>query len=377
MTRVLLLATVESAEKTRESVRRREGPRREYLELADLFGADVIDSSAMRDHPTARWLARFTVRGAGHAWLASRLIKNYDVVFSDGEHIGLPLAMMLKGRRDRPRHVMIGHRLSSWKKRFLTPLVCDGIDAVIVHSGRQLEHAVQGGGFTPSQVYLTPYSIDTEFWQPQPPGSEQLIVSCGIEQRDYSCLIDAVRDLPISVCVGAMSHWSRDRNRLRGRALPANMTVDAYDYVQLQQLYCQSRMVVVPLRATDFQAGITTILEAMAMGRPVVVTRAPGQQETVVGPLWGADQTRWPTEGPPAEDSTGLYVPVDNADALRAAIVYLLERPELAAVLGANGRRYVEQHTSLGLYVRRLAGVISPDPATLGLIAGSAASASQ
>lgn len=364
---------MDSAEQAREAVRRGEAPQREYLELADLLDADVIDDSEVQRDPTARRLARLTARGAGHAWLASRLLKNYDAVFSDGEHIGLLLAMMMRGGQDRPHHAMIGHRMSTSKKRLLTPMARGGIDALIVHASRQLEYAVHGGGFNPSQVYLTPYSVDTGFWRPQPAGDEQLIVSCGMEQRDYHCLIDAVRDLPIRVCVGAMSHWSRDRNRLRGRAIPANMTVEAYDYLQLRELYAASRLVVVPLRDTDFQAGITTILEAMAMGKPVIVTRAAGQHETVVGPLWGADQTTWPAGGPSAEDSTGLYVPVGSAEALRSAIIYLLERPELASVLGVNGRRYVEQHANLDTYTRRLAGIISPAYATRPRIADSPA----
>jgi hypothetical protein len=45
---------------------------------------------------------------------------------------------------------------------------------------------------------------------------------------------------------------------------------------------------------------------------------------------------------------------------MRSAIVYLLERPELAAVLGGNARRFVEEHMSLEEFVTRLAAVIDP-----------------
>jgi glycosyltransferase involved in cell wall biosynthesis len=285
---------------------------------------------------------------------------DYDAVFSDGEHIGLLLGALLARKDIRPSHVMIGHHLSSWRKRALTHLGRQGIDSVIVHSTAQFRFAVRNLKFLPTRVHLVPYSVDTDFWQPAPPSEEPLIVSCGMEHRDYDCLIKAVRDLPVSVCVGAMSHWSRDGNRLRGKLVPSNMTVDSYNFAELRQLYARSRFVVVPLRPTDFQAGITTILEAMAMGRAVIVTHTEGQSETVTGPLWNAEESGWPAYGPPPEGSTGIYVPAGDAGALRGAIVHLLQRPELAAVIGANGRRFAERHANLDLYVRRLASIIDP-----------------
>lgn len=360
MKRILLQVSTENADAARAQVLAGVAPRREYLELADLLQADILDQSSVREHRGSRRVARFGPRGAGHAWRTKGLLGDYDAVFSDGEHIGLLLGAMIARRKNRFAHTMIGHRMSPWRKRILAPLAKDGIDALIVHASSQLQYAVQKLRYPPADVYLIPYYVDTDFWQPESSPPQRLIVSGGIEQRDYACLIDAVRNLPLSVTVAAMSHWSRDRNRIRGRVIPDNMTVSGYDYVQLRQLYAQSCFVVVSLRQTDFQAGITTILEAMAMGKAVIATRTDGQTDTVVGPLWGAGEDAWPNYGPPAGESTGIYVPVGDAEALRSAILYLLHRPELAAVMGNNGRRYVEQRANLELYVRRLASIIDP-----------------
>lgn len=360
MGKVLFLITADDCETARQQVQQRISPGKDYLHLADALKADVLDLAAVRADPMARRLDRFLRRGAGHAWLASRIIADYDTVFSDGEHIGLPLGVMLTRKRHRSRHVMIGHRLSAWKKRPLAAWAKDGIDALIVHCVSQLEFAIHTLRVDPGHVYLLPYQVDVDFWQPQPGPEELLIVSCGLEQRDYTTLIEAVRDLPVGVRVGAMSHWSRDQNRLKGKNVPANVTVGGYNYVQLRHVYSRARFVVVPIRDVDFQAGITTILEAMAMGKAVIATRTRGQRETVVGPLWSADQNAWTADGPSPEDSTGIYVPPGDSGGLRSAIVYLLERPELAAVLGCNGRRFVEGHANLDKYVRRLAAVIDP-----------------
>jgi len=81
--------------------------------------------------------------------------------------------------------------------------------------------------------------------------------------------------------IGAASHWSRQRNTAEGRGIPQNVRVDSFDSQARRELYARSAVVVVPLYDVDFQAGVTTILEAMAMAKPVVVTRSQGQIDIV------------------------------------------------------------------------------------------------
>jgi glycosyltransferase involved in cell wall biosynthesis len=97
---------------------------------------------------------------------------------------------------------------------------------------------------------------------------------------------------------------------------------------------------VVPLEETDFQAGITTILEAMAMGKAVVCSQTRGQTDVVI------------------DDDNGIYVPPGDPVALRRAIERLLADPVEAERLGANGRRWVEQHADLDGYVAELAALV-------------------
>lgn len=71
------------------------------------------------------------------------------------------------------------------------------------------------------------------------------------------------------------------------------------------------------------------VLEAMAAGKPLVVTRSGGPDEIV-------------------EDSrTGFLIPPSDAEALAGKICQLLEDKELAATLGQNARARVAQEFSL------------------------------
>jgi glycosyltransferase involved in cell wall biosynthesis len=67
-----------------------------------------------------------------------------------------------------------------------------------------------------------------------------------------------------------------------------------------------------------------TVLEAMAMGRPIITTDAPGCRETVV------------------DGDNGFLVPVRSVDALVLAMLRFIDDPRLAPRMGARSRRIAE-----------------------------------
>jgi L-malate glycosyltransferase len=91
------------------------------------------------------------------------------------------------------------------------------------------------------------------------------------------------------------------------------------------------------------------LLEAMAVGRPVVVTDVGGNAEVAI------------------DGETGLVVPPADPHQLAASIVKLLEAPELAAEMGAAGRRRVVDHYQIDVMTRRIEGLYEQ------LLAGKAA----
>ncbi len=68
-----------------------------------------------------------------------------------------------------------------------------------------------------------------------------------------------------------------------------------------------------------------TVLEAMAMGRAVITTDAPGCRETVV------------------DGDNGFLVPIKDADALAQAMLRFIEQPELIAQMGQRSRSIAEE----------------------------------
>lgn len=194
-------------------------------------------------------------------------------------------------------------------------------------------------GLSADRVHLVPLGIDAEFY-PQQPWPEQagLVVSAGEDRmRDHALLIDAVRrvrgttpnvhlelasSLPVQVEPGLLTlHRRRMNGEMRG-------------------IYRRSTVVAVALHPTSLGSGLTVVLEAMASGRPIVVTANPGLDEYV------------------EHGVTGILVPPGDPEAFAGALRDLLSDSDRAQEMGRNARMDVERRWTTDHMAAGLAALI-------------------
>jgi glycosyltransferase involved in cell wall biosynthesis len=149
-----------------------------------------------------------------------------------------------------------------------------------------------------------------------------------------------VEDLDVHVVIAAASPWAKRVEGVATSKVPDNVTVRKFTQYELRQLYADSCFMIMPLENVKFQAGVTAILEGMAMGKAVICSRVPGQTDVVV------------------EGENGRYVPAGDPLALRAEIRRLLDHPQEASSLGSGGRQLIERQMNLDLYSKRLTDVL-------------------
>ena len=340
-----MLIPSEAKRDTAGAVRNDTHPTMDYSALQAALGADLLDYRSLEtgQQPALARMMRRAGRDAGLAALGYLRRADYDVIFSNGENVSIPLAILLKRHLRRPGHVLIGHRVSPAKKRAFFRALNPQMDAMFLYSSVQREIARKELKFPESKLHLIPFHADHRFYRPMASSLDapaRMICSAGLEWRDYPTLIEAVRGMNVQVHLAAASPWSKHRNETQDRQLPPNVSARRYDYFELRQLYADARFVVVPLYENNFQAGITTILEAMAMGRAVVTTRTTGQIDAI------------------RDGENGLYVDPGDVFGWRTAINRLFDEPREAARLGENARRDIEERMSLEKWVDRLARVI-------------------
>jgi glycosyltransferase involved in cell wall biosynthesis len=330
-------------------------PRTDYVELARALDADVMDMQYMNDRSGMVSKAIARVAGMVPAQVAEGFLRRnaYEHVVARADRLGLPLALLHKIARSPSSLSLISVWLSRPKKAlFLRPLRAHShLKAIINYGSVQMRIAAERLGVPHHKLHHVPQPVDDRFWRPTGEPIENTICSIGAEARDYPTLIEAVTglDVRVRIAVGTTVFHTGDLARdlaptlgtIGAAELPANVQVDRQlDHRALRSLYSRSRFVVVPLRDVEFDAGVTSIAEAMAMGKAVVVTRARGQADLV------------------REGETGLYVPPGDAHALRAALEHLLTHPQEAERLGEAGRSVAMSELSLDRWVRRVADII-------------------
>jgi glycosyltransferase involved in cell wall biosynthesis len=86
--------------------------------------------------------------------------------------------------------------------------------------------------------------------------------------------------------------------------------------------------VVVCTKNTPNAAGVTSLMEALSMGRPTIVSDNPSLKDYL----------------PPAD--AAIVVPVGDVEALRNAILWVLEHPTEAEEMGRKARAFAETRFS-------------------------------
>lgn len=342
--KTLILAAGRFGEAMKREILAGREPRLDVFEIADRLGADVIDYLDVDRSrlPAVRLAARMLGPSPAVAYLGYAARNRYDAILTSGEDIGLPLASLLKASGARCSHTMIAHTLFPAKKQifFRYLRVQSRLDRILAYSTHEQEHMVGRLGMPPSKVERIYFHADPQFFRPDGrPVEADLLCAAGQLLRDYDCLIEAVRDLPVRLQIAAGSPWIERPLEPRA-ALPPNVSWGKKNRAELRDLYARSALAVVPILQNDYQTGIATILEMMSMGKCVIATKTRGQTDTIV------------------DGQTGVYVPPSDPRALRDTIQRLLAAPEEAARIGKAARRFIEEHASLDLFVERVCNAV-------------------
>lgn len=315
----------------------------DYVVIREDLSADVLDPTTVRDvrHP----LVRATSRIFGPMWaiaLAALIDRSrYDGIFATGEDVGLRLAALCRLAGVQANLLVACHNISGRRSRFLLQRL---------HAGRAVAafHCLNSGlartlheryRIPEERIELVHWHVDDVFFHPESTEVPQLnrICSAGTASRDYATLLEAVRGLDVEVKIAADSPWFREKLNADPNAAPPNVEIKSFGtYAALRDLYASSQFVVVPLLDVDRAAGISVVLEAMAMGRAVIATRTRCGEDLVV------------------DGRSGLHVRPGEAEELRDRILFLLDQPDEARRMGVEGRRLVEDRYTIQAYVQRL-----------------------
>jgi glycosyltransferase involved in cell wall biosynthesis len=164
------------------------------------------------------------------------------------------------------------------------------------------------------------------------------IFSAGRTFRDYETLLKAAGGFPMRFVI-VMGRKNLDSLTV---AIPENVVVKVDVSVkEYAELLARSTFVVLPLSERVISVGQQVLLESMALGKAVIVTKVPGITDYL-------------------EDMvTGLFVNAGDHDELREKMVSLMNDRELIKNLGKSAREKVITYHQVPQYITDLIQVIN------------------
>jgi glycosyltransferase involved in cell wall biosynthesis len=273
-----------------------------------------------------------------------------DVVLSTVDTVGIPLALLAAARVVRAPFVYVSvgllERLDGMRSRraghaLLRAVARAKVVVAYGHGEADALRARLAAQPSPPDVRFVPFGVDTRYFSPLTPSEPSVdVLAVGADpHRDYNLLSRVAAKLPER----SFSLVVSDVHARGLRAAPANVSVETdVPFVEVRERLARTRVVALPVRDNLYTGATTSLLQAMAMAKPVVVSRT-----AAVGVGYGL------VDG----ENCRLVEPGDERG-FATAVADLLADGGSAARLGANARRTVEALLTWDRYVDAIADAL-------------------
>ena len=297
-------------------------------------------------HHLGVWTSTFLHRHGGYGgdfpscFTNLRAVKWADVIWSTVDTLGIPLSVLKKLRllRKPLLYTSIGlpERLEQMPEGILKRWQIDALNhaaAMICYGWAEAEYLKIHFKIP---VHFVPYGVDTTLWQPIEMPKTVDVLSLGIDpQRDFKQLIPFARKYPER----SIRIITNEAHQAQLGTLPPNLTVDPpIPLDEIPQAMAKAKVIALPVKENTYSSATTTLLQAMSMALPVVVSE--------VGAISGGYEFK--------QHQSCLTVPPDDPGAFSAALSSLLSDPQASAAMGARARSHAVTSFDWKLYVDRM-----------------------
>lgn len=260
-----------------------------------------------------------------------------DVVIATTSGIGFALGLWKKLGMLEPSLIVVhcglmNFPVNAWRRWCMSALLRESTS--FLYGDGELAPMQELFHVPSERLRVNLFGVDLSFWTPDTGPVGDYILAVGNDgRRDYTTLIKAAEKLGVEMKLVT-------RQALPEK-LPANVTVIKGSWhdaqltdAGLRDLYRRARCVVVPLLPSFQPSGQSVALQAMACGRPVILTDTEG--------LWSRVGL--------GSGLNLLFVKPQDPAGMVDAINRIVMDPAGADQMGRNARRYVETYGNIATF---------------------------
>ena len=286
-------------------------------------------------------------------WGVLSSYRHIDAVYAT-HYRGLELVVMLRALRVFRKPVVIWHHQpiitprQQWRE-WLGRLFYRGFDHMFFFSQKLINDSLHSSKARPERMHLGHWGPDLDFYdrlmRDFPVLKRTGFVSSGKELRDMPTLVEAFNRAgqPLDIYVGRQEggvNYEQVFATLHPQANVHLHYVKGLIPYELCQLVNQSASVVICCQETKYTVGLTTVVEALALGLPILISRNP----------------QIPIDFD--KEQCGFSIPYYDVEGWQQAVDYIVQHPEEAEAMGRRGRQLAEQQYNDAVCAAEVAQVL-------------------
>lgn len=261
-----------------------------------------------------------------NAWKILTCREHFDAVYAT-HYRGLELIVLLRALGLFRKPIIIWHHQpiitpkALWRE-WLGRLFYRGFDHMFFFSQKLIKDSLQSRKARPERMHLGHWGMDPDKEPKQV--NNALFISSGKDMRDMPTLIKAFNatGARLDIYINKQNGDVHYADIFDGMEIGDNITVNWMTRLmphEIQQKVRNAACVVICCQATKYTVGLTTVVEALALGKPMICSRNP--------------------QIPVDIDKEGCGITVDyyDVEGWKNAITYIIEHPEEAQTMGQRG----------------------------------------
>lgn len=264
-------------------------------------------------------------------WKVLTCRKSYDVLYATHTY-GIEPIVLLRALGLYRRQIVVWHhqpivKANSFLREALARLFYKGLDHMIFFSEKLIKDSLLSKKADSQRMSVVRWGADLDYYCNLQPDELQpsTFISTGKELRDYETLLKAFQEtgLPLTLFVEKKRqayfeslHPSANVDlRYGDRPMPHDIA----------KLVAQSKCVCICCQPSNYTVGLTTVVEALALGLPILCTHNPQMPMDIEAA------------------GCGFWIDPKDVEGWKEKLLYIANHPGEAEEMGRRGRLLAEQ----------------------------------
>ena len=282
-------------------------------------------------------------------WKVLTCRKSYDVLYATHTY-GIEPIILLRALRLYRHPIVVWHHQPIVKaknpfREAFARLFYRGMDHMIFFSQKLIEDSLLSKKADRERMSMVHWGADQEYYSallaPQKWEREGDFISTGKELRDYETLIQAFCETGLPLTLFA----EKKRQAYFETLLAGKKNIDVHygDRPiphEIAQYVARSRCVCICCQKSNYTVGLTTVVEALALGLPILCTRNPQMPMDIEA------------------EGCGFWLESGDVEEWKEKLRFIASHPEAAKAMGQKGRALAEQYYNVRRCGKEVADII-------------------